>query len=164
MSPAPAGFFRRAAAFAIDLTVLFAADVILSLLVVLVAPATPATRIILVWPALAWAYFSLMESSAAQATVGKLAMGVKVVDRDGAPISFRRASIRQSLKVLSTLILLLGWFIAAIPPGKRALHDLLGGTVVVRNLPVPARIQHWDRAVLGLHEYWDGQQWVRTPR
>ncbi|HEX6351259.1 MAG TPA: RDD family protein [Candidatus Dormibacteraeota bacterium] len=158
------GFFRRGAALAIDLVVLFAANVSLTLLVALIAPDIPIGRVAPVWLSIAWAYFALMESSPAQASVGKVAMGLKVVDRDGAPISFRRASYRQTLKLLSTGLFLVGLLLAAIPPAKRALHDLLAGTMVVRSLPPQPKARHWDPMVLGLHEYWDGQRWVRSER
>jgi len=37
-----------------------------------------------------WLYFSLMESSAKQATLGKMIMSIKVVDSDGKRISFEK--------------------------------------------------------------------------
>jgi uncharacterized RDD family membrane protein YckC len=158
-----AGLLRRAAALAIDLVLLVAVDVSLAVVVVLLSAADTVTvaRVGPVSSAIAWAYFSLLESSAAQATVGKLAMGLKVVDLDGAPISFRRASARYWLKMLSTLTLL-GWAMAAIPPGRRALHDLLSGTAVVRDRVVQAAPNHWDPALGTLQEYWDGSRWVKA--
>ena len=43
---------------------------------------------------LTWLYFSIMESSEAQATLGKRAMGLIVTDTDGYRLSFGRATGR----------------------------------------------------------------------
>ena len=43
-----------------------------------------------------------------------------------------RASARYFLKFLSGAPLLAGYFITAFDPKKRALHDMLGGTQVLR--------------------------------
>jgi len=158
----PGGFWRRAAALLIDAALLTGIDIVLALLVITLAPKDLATlsKVSPVSSAIAWAYFTLMESSPAQAALGKIALGIKVVDLDGAPISFRRASARYWLKALSTLLLWLGWLLAAVPPRNRALHDLLSGTRVVRSGPVTVPRRHWDPLVPGLTEYWDGPRWV----
>ena len=41
-----------------------------------------------------WLYFALMESSKNQATLGKMALGLKVTDLEGNPINFGRATGR----------------------------------------------------------------------
>lgn len=41
-----------------------------------------------------WLYYSLMESSEAQATVGKMVTRLRVTRKDGARLSFARASVR----------------------------------------------------------------------
>lgn len=79
-----------------------------------------------------WLYFALMESSSMQATLGKLAMGVVVADAKGERISFGRATGRYFAKILSGMILMIGYIMAAFTERKQALHDLLAGTVVYK--------------------------------
>ena len=76
-------------------------------------------------------YFTLLESSGMQATVGKLLLGIKVVDLSGKRISFARATVRFFAKILSGQVLLIGYFMAAFSQRKQTLHDLLAGTLVV---------------------------------
>jgi uncharacterized RDD family membrane protein YckC len=78
-----------------------------------------------------WLYFAGMESSAGQATLGKRALGIKVTDMSGNRITFGKATGRFFGKILSSLILLIGFLMAAFTQKKQALHDLLAGTLVV---------------------------------
>lgn len=80
-----------------------------------------------------WLYFSLMESSKFQATVGKIALNIKVVDYEGKKISFKLATIRYFSKLLSALILFIGFFMAGFTKRKQALHDLIAKTTVIKN-------------------------------
>jgi len=77
-----------------------------------------------------WLYFSLMESSKFQATIGKLALGIIVTDMDGNRISFGRATGRYFGKIISGIILLIGYIMAGFTEKKQALHDILAGTLV----------------------------------
>jgi uncharacterized RDD family membrane protein YckC len=81
---------------------------------------------------LSWLYEALMESSSYQATLGKLAVGIKVCDMYGRRISFARATGRHFGKILSGLILLIGYIMAAFTERKQALHDIMAGTLVVK--------------------------------
>lgn len=78
-----------------------------------------------------WLYFALMESSSKQATLGKMALGIRVTDLNGARIGFGRATGRYFAKILSGLILGIGFLMAAFTEKKQALHDILAGTLVV---------------------------------
>lgn len=80
-----------------------------------------------------WMYYALMESSAKQATLGKMAVGIQVCDMDGRRITFGRATGRFFGKMLSGLICLIGYIMAGFTEQKQALHDQLAGTLVVRN-------------------------------
>jgi uncharacterized RDD family membrane protein YckC len=80
----------------------------------------------------AWLYFSLMESSAYQATLGKRLVGIMVTDLSGQRIGFGRATARFFAKYLSQLILYIGFFMAGFTQRKQALHDLIASTLVVR--------------------------------
>lgn len=66
------------------------------------------------------------------ATPGKMACGLKVVAPAGGPIGYPRALRRQLAEYLSGLILLLGYIMAAFDGEKRALHDRICRTRVVR--------------------------------
>ena len=79
-----------------------------------------------------WLYFALMESSARGATVGKMVLGLRVVDDQGNRISFLRATGRFFAKILSGLILYIGFLMVAFTDRKRGLHDMIAGTVVVK--------------------------------
>ena len=80
---------------------------------------------------LPWLYFALMESSSKQATLGKMALGIKVVGLDGNRISFGRAFGRTLSKIVSRLILTIGYYMAGATRRKQALHDKMAGTYVV---------------------------------
>ena len=81
------------------------------------------------------AYFAGFESSKHQATLGKKAMGLIVTDTQGRRLSFLRALGRYAAKILSALILLIGYIMVAFTARKQGLHDLLAGTLVVRGEP-----------------------------
>lgn len=78
-----------------------------------------------------WLYFAFFESSRQQATPGKLVMGLKVTDLQGNRISFGRATGRNFGKIVSALILFIGYIMAAFTERKQALHDLMAGTLVI---------------------------------
>ena len=79
-----------------------------------------------------WLYFGLMESSSKQATLGKMALGMKVTDENGDPITFARATGRYFSKILSAMLMMIGYLMAAFTERKQALHDKIAGTLVVR--------------------------------
>jgi uncharacterized RDD family membrane protein YckC len=90
-----------------------------------------------IWPAmllgfvLGWLYFALCESSAWQATLGKLALGIRVTDLQGHRISFPRALGRYPAKMLSGIILGIGFLMVAWTQRKQGLHDMIVGTLVL---------------------------------
>lgn len=79
-----------------------------------------------------WLYFALQESGKAQATLGKKAMGIKVVGADGGRISFWRATGRTFGKMVSNMTLYFGYYMAGFTAKRQALHDLMATTYVVR--------------------------------
>jgi|SRR5215470_5618565 len=85
-------------------------------------------------PTLNWLYHAVMESSSKQATFGKLSLKIKVTDFNGNRISFLRATARHFSKIISTVILLLGFLMATFAKKKQALHDKIAGCLVVRRL------------------------------
>ena len=67
-----------------------------------------------------------------QATPGKMALGLKVVTPEGAPITAGTATARFFAEMLSAIICGVGYIMAAFDEEKRALHDRLCNTRVVR--------------------------------
>ena len=81
-----------------------------------------------------WIYEAAMESSSKQATLGKMALGLKVTDLEGRRISFARATGRHFAKLVSGMIFLVGYIMAGFTQRKQALHDMIAGTLVQRTL------------------------------
>ena len=80
-----------------------------------------------------WLYSALQESAAAQATLGKRAMGIKVVNMQGERISFLQATGRHFGKMISAIILLIGYLMMLWDDRNQTLHDKMAGTLVVHN-------------------------------
>ena len=91
-------------------------------------------HIFLIRTVLNWLYYALLESSAWQATLGKKALGLEVTDMEGRRISFGRATGRFFAKIISSIILFMGFIMAGFTEKKQALHDMIAGTLVIRKL------------------------------
>ena len=67
-----------------------------------------------------------------QATLGKIFVGIKVVREDLNRASLGNLILRELVgKIISLVTLLAGYVMAAFTLRKRALHDIIGGTVVI---------------------------------
>jgi uncharacterized RDD family membrane protein YckC len=80
-------------------------------------------------------YYPLLESSSAQATWGKRALNIVVTDTQGRRVGFPRAFGRNLAKILSALVLCLGYLMVAFTARKQGLHDMIAGTLVVVGPP-----------------------------
>jgi uncharacterized RDD family membrane protein YckC len=79
-----------------------------------------------------WLIFAvLMEGGERQATLGKMAIALKVTTDSGAPNTYPRALARNLLKVLSALTLFVGFAMAGWTQRKQALHDKIAECLVV---------------------------------
>jgi uncharacterized RDD family membrane protein YckC len=78
-----------------------------------------------------WLYYALMESSSRQATIGKLALGLVVTDLSGGRITFGRATGRYFGKIVSGMIMMIGYIMAGFTERKQALHDIMASCLVV---------------------------------
>ena len=76
------------------------------------------------------AYFTIMESSESQATIGKRAMNLIVADENGNRLNTQQALIRNVSRILSGIICLIGYFMAFFTEKKQALHDIIAKTNV----------------------------------
>lgn len=88
-----------------------------------------------------WLYHAGFEASTLQATPGKLALGLRVCDKQFQRISLQRSTIRYFSSFLSGLLLHLGYLIALFTERKQTLHDLISETYVLRVVSRPATIQ-----------------------
>jgi uncharacterized RDD family membrane protein YckC len=86
--------------------------------------------VILVSIVLQIAYFTLMESSVGQATIGKRAMNLIVADENGNRLNTQQAFIRNICRILSALVCYIGYFMAFFTDKKQALHDIIAKTNV----------------------------------
>ena len=77
------------------------------------------------------AYVVVMHGTSGR-TLGKMLVGARVVSVSGEPIGYPRALVRYLAWFVSALLLLLGFALAGVRPDRRALHDLVAGTRVVR--------------------------------
>lgn len=78
-------------------------------------------------------YFTFF-SSWMQRTPGKAILGLRVIREDGQTMSYWRSFGRTCAYFLSAIPLLLGFLAVAISPKKRAWHDFISESKVVRSL------------------------------
>lgn len=132
-----AGFWRRYLALLLDSIILGLPLLLLAVLLVLaVDSSSDATSPLVGMVYLAYwvgapLYYALQESSAAQATLGKRALGIKVTDLHGGRLTFGHALGRWFAALVSYLTLYIGFLMAAFTPRRQALHDMVAGTLVV---------------------------------
>jgi uncharacterized RDD family membrane protein YckC len=119
------GFWIRVAAYGLDALLVVIGQVIRSQLI------AGSSQVSLLSGLIGWHYFAGMEALVG-GTLGKLVLGLHMTDLAGQRISFLRATGRYFAKVLSALILLLGFVLVAVTTNKQGLHDKLAGTLVVK--------------------------------
>ncbi len=83
-----------------------------------------------------WLYMALMLSSAKQATLGKMALGLIVTDEAGERIGFGRATGRYLSTWIVALTIGIGYLMVIWTRRKQGLHDKIAGTLVVRKSAV----------------------------
>ena len=120
-----AGFWLRAGAYMIDGIIVAIVSVGLNLIL-------PETVSIIVRLLLSAGYFTVMPVLNQGQTLGKMAAGFAIVREDGSPITYGRALVRWLGYLVSGLTLCLGFVCAAFTNHKRALHDYIADTRVVR--------------------------------
>jgi uncharacterized membrane protein SpoIIM required for sporulation/uncharacterized RDD family membrane protein YckC len=139
-----AGIGSRFAAAVLDAAILFA--VLVASLVGLaslgavtaseVVEALGVTAGILVVFALQWGYFFLCEAFFGGRTIGKKALGIRVIGAEGTPITREAAALRNLLRVIDVQPVgssLIGLGLVALHPRAQRLGDIVAGTVVVRD-------------------------------
>lgn len=85
--------------------------------------------------AIGWAYYIFMTHKF-QATVGKMAIGVKVCADNGDVLPLEKIIIRETVgKIVSALMFFVGYVMIAFTPKKRGLHDMIAHSIVVYEDP-----------------------------
>jgi uncharacterized RDD family membrane protein YckC len=82
-------------------------------------------------------YYPFMESHGG-ATWGKKIIGIKVLKDGGEPVRFLRSLGRNFAKIISALILTIGFIMAGFGRKKQALHDMITECVVVKTKGISA--------------------------
>ncbi len=121
-----AGFWMRFAAIIIDYIIIVVCLIIFESII----PGISDSTLFLIF--IQWMYYSLFEISSLQATPGKLAIGLQVTDLYGEKINFGKATGRFFGRLLSGLILGIGYFMAGFTKEKQTLHDILAGCYVIK--------------------------------
>jgi uncharacterized RDD family membrane protein YckC len=135
-----ASFGSRLIAFLLDIVFSIVIDMVIMLFV------SPLVRIVgvigeeavifvnnIMFLIITWIYFSVLEATDSQATYGKKILKIKVVKIDGGKLDFSKATFRFLLKIVSGLILGIGFFKAIFSPTNQTLHDKIIGTYVIKN-------------------------------
>jgi uncharacterized RDD family membrane protein YckC len=139
VSMAFAGFWRRFGAVFVDGIILYFVNFVVTLTLGLSAVSTGRRTspgegafvlLLIVSYGIPIAYETIMIGRFG-ATLGKMALGVRVIVAGGGKVGYGRAFGRYFAKLLSSLILCIGYILAAFDKEKRALHDSICNTRVI---------------------------------
>ena len=131
----PAGFWLRVVAVIFDYGVLFMLLAVLFMALASAGAEDLALPVYLLWIAITFFYWPVLESTAWRATVGKKVLGLVVGDIDGGGLGFLRSLLRNLAKIISSIPFGIGYVLAAFTARKQALHDLITKAVVMRKGP-----------------------------
>lgn len=100
------------------------------------------------------AYFGFMQASGTQASLGKMAVGIKVTDIEGRRMAHGRSMLRYlcfSLLGMVTfgITILVSGIMAGVTERKQGLHDMICGTLVVDKHAFTEN-PDWQREELGI--------------
>ncbi|MEW5835221.1 MAG: RDD family protein [Pseudomonadota bacterium] len=134
----PSGIILAQTSLADSMTKLFAASVsggdtqqAMADYVQAVHAARPAMLVVV---AIGFIYYTVMESSSLQATLGKLAVGMRVTDMEGQRLSIGRSAGRNAVRLLNIvtgIIPFIAYLAVAWTQRKQGLHDLLAKALVL---------------------------------
>jgi len=142
-----AGFFSRFVAWLLDVLLIVMLTVVISMAIGMISPflgqfasALTAVSFFVV----NWGYFVLLEWWLGGQSIGKKAVGLRVLSDDGVRITLLQSAVRNLFRLLDNLPLfyLLGGAVAFFSRDGKRLGDMAAGTVVVRERqrPVPDAI------------------------
>lgn len=93
---------------------------------------------VIIAPVISWLYYILMEGGSWHATLGKRLMGLYIADANGNGITYSTSILRLIGKMLSGLILGIGYLMAFFNDQKQGLHDMIAKTYVLNGQPAAA--------------------------
>ncbi|MFV2197486.1 RDD family protein [Nocardiopsis sp. LOL_012] len=157
----PAGFASRAAAALIDVPLQFVALVLFNTLTIRIAdgvdPAATAAIAITGTVLIIVGYPAAFEALSRGRSLGKMALGLRVVGTDGSPVRFRQALARALAAFLEIWVTggVIALFTSMINRDGRRVGDFVGGTLVVSEraggrrdefVPMPRHLADWAAA------------------
>jgi uncharacterized RDD family membrane protein YckC len=128
--PRYAGFWIRLLAYIIDAMILGAITYPLIQVLNSMGIGDRYTNVLSI--AISWMYFAVFESSDWMASPGKKVLGLIVTDEQGMKISIGLATRRYFAKILSGLLLGIGFIMIAFTARKQGLHDKIFHTLVLK--------------------------------
>lgn len=141
-----AGFWLRVAAYLIDSVILGAAAMVMLLIFIILSfffigllgevgallGVFFYLGLCLIIAAMTILYMIIMNASKWQGTVGKIIVGIKVVDMEGNRLTMGKSGLRYLGYIVSSFTMGVGFILAAFTDKKQALHDMLVQTLVVK--------------------------------
>lgn len=141
LSQPKAGFWTRVVALLLDFFLLVVVQSVLNLLIGLIIgmlgmaiEGDPAINMVfwLFAITLRFSYAVFFIGYCGQ-TPGKMAMRIKVIRTDGSQVSYGRAALREVLgKIISGILLGIGYLMVAFDNQKQGLHDKIADTYVIK--------------------------------
>lgn len=126
-----AGFGRRLGAALID-------GILLTLVFWILVAILPVGAAYAIYLLGSIAYYTALEGGPTGQTLGKKAVGIRVYDlRNGGPIGYGRAFVRWIGRIVSTVVIFIGYLWMLWDPQKQTWHDKMAGSVVVPTSEYP---------------------------
>ena len=136
-----AGFWIRFVAMMVDGIIIIIPGMItqsiIGVLLIIIKTNTLFSNVIMFISSLVipWIYFILMTHFKG-ATLGKMLVGITVKSEDSQKLSLNNVIIRETIgKFISSIILCIGYIMAAFTPKKQGLHDMMAHSIVVYKDP-----------------------------
>lgn len=155
-----AGLLSRMLAWLIDSLVVFGIVIVAGIIFSIAGSAAPgfaSALFMIAWFAVDWGYFILLETIWSGQTLGKKALGLRVIQESGVRIGFLHAALRNLTRPFDRLPAMffgmagpgfyaVGGLCAFLSKSHQRLGDMLAGTVVVRErrLKIPASLSRPD--------------------
>ena len=133
-----AGFWIRVAAYFMDAIVLMPLSLLINIFLIPKLLSTPPDQTMglqVIFQFVGFllnAGYKIFFNGRFGATPGKMIAGLKIVREDGSPIGYGLAALRMLAEIVSALTLGIGYIMIAFDSQKRALHDRICNTRVIR--------------------------------
>ena len=134
-----AGALPRAQAWMVDLLLRFAVFFVAMIPLAIFGQGGNGLAMLLMF-ALLWGYSVVCEVWLGGQTFGKRALGLRVVNADGTPVTWLPSVVRNLLRVVDVLpgVYGVGLVCSLIDPYARRLGDIVAGTMVIHTADLPA--------------------------